>query len=344
MSQLKGIDISRWQGFIDWDKVKTAVNFAMIKLGGSDDGLYPDGQGVRNAQEARRVGILHGFYFYLGGVHSSADEIQHIKNLIVSIGGLQPGECIALDWEESNTVEVAYLTEIAQGLIDAGLPAPIIYMSWSRVRGQDWTPLVKLDCGLWVAAWGDNDNIAEENEVPGSDEWPFWAIWQYTSNDTIPGIGGRVDADLFSADADAFVRYGAKGAVSVPQPVPATAAPAPANPRTYTAKAGDNMSAIAAAHGMSIGLLIQLNPSAGHPARNYGNIWPGDTFVVNGNAAPAPAPSSERYDFVAAGESMSVVASRNGISLDQIIKLNPNAGHPAKNYDVVWPGDRLRVA
>lgn len=343
MARLTGIDVSRWQGLINWDQVKGARDFAIIKLGGSDDGLYPDGQGVRNANEARRVGIPHGFYFYLGGVTDTATEVKHILNLIASIGGLKPGECIALDWEEHNTVEVAYVTEIAQGLINAGMPAPLIYMSYSRVRGNDWTPLVKLNCGLWVAAWGDNDTIPEDNEIPGSDEWPFWAIWQYSSTGSVPGISGRVDHNIFNGDVDAFHKYGAGGTVPAPTPTPVPPAPQPAQPSRYTAVPDDNMSKIAAAHGMSLGYLIQLNPNAGHPARNYGNIWPGDVFVVNGS--PAPAPSAERYDYVKpGGDSMSGVASRNGISLARIKELNPSAGHPAGNYDVVWPGDKLRVA
>ena len=339
-----GIDISRWQGFIDWDQVKGSKAFAIIKLGGSDDGLYPDGQGVRNASEARRVGIPRGYYFYLGGVHSSGDEVKHILNLIASIGGLQAGESIWLDWEEHNTVEVAYVSEIAQGLIDAGMPKPGIYMSLSRVRGNDWKALVDKNCGLWVAAWGDNDTIPESNEVPSSDEWPFWALWQYSSNGTVPGIAGRVDLNLLSMSVEQFQKYGAGGSVPAPTPVPQPAAPAPAQQSTYSAQPGDNMSLIAAKHGMSLGLLKQLNPTAGHPARNYNNIWPGDTFVVNGSAAPAPAPTAERYDYIVPGDNLSALAARNGISLNRVIELNPNAGHPAKNYDNVWPGDRIRVA
>lgn len=346
MSQLKGFDGSRWNGLIDWDQVKANVDFAMIKLGGSDDGLYPDGQGVRNANEARRVGLPHGFYFYLGGVTDTSLEVQHILNLIASVGGLKPGEPIALDWEEHNTVEVAYLTEIAQGLINAGLPVPLIYMSYSRVRGNNWQPLVDLNCGLWVAAWGDNDTIPEDNEVPGSDEWPFWAMWQYTSNDSIPGIAGRVDRDIFNGTVEQFHKYGAPGDVPAPAPVPIPPAPEPAQPQTYTVVAGDTMSKIAAQHNMSLAYLKQLNPKAGHPAGNYDNIWPGDVLTVVGGATPppAPAPDQPRYDYIRpGGDSMSACASRNGISLNRIIELNPNAGHPAGNYDVVWPGDKLRV-
>ena len=88
---VQGIDISRWQGVIDWNQVKNAKQLAIIKLGGSDDGFYPDGQASRNTQEVRRLGLPHGFYFYLGGVHDTDAEAQHILNLISGIGGLQPG-------------------------------------------------------------------------------------------------------------------------------------------------------------------------------------------------------------------------------------------------------------
>lgn len=344
MAQLKGIDVSRWQGIIDWDRVKTDdhAQFAIIKLGGSDDGLYMDSRAKRNATEARRLNIPRGYYFYLGGVTDTKREIQHILNCIAEIGGLKPGELVVLDWEESNTVEVAYVTEIAQGMINAKLPKPLIYMSYSRIRSNDWTPLVKLDCGLWVAAWGDNDDIPEDHEVPGSDEWPFWAMWQYSSTGSINGIQGRVDLDIFNGDVDTFYKYGAGGNVTPPPVVPVPPVTPPPTKKTYTAVKGDSMSIIAAKHGMSLQHLIQLNPNAGHPARNYNNIWPGDVFVVSGEVKPTPP--ATKYDYAKSGDSMSKIAARNNITLTKLKQLNPKAGHPAGNYDVIWPGDRFRVA
>lgn len=125
------------------------------------------------------------------------------------------------------------------------------------------------------------------------------------------------------------------------QPAPAPApAPSPAPSGAYTVVAGDNMSNIAATHGLSLGQLEQLNPGAGHPAGNYGDIWPGDKLVINGTPTPVSNPS---YHTVVKGDTLSNIAATHGQSLATIEQLNPNAGHPARNFGDIWPGDQIRV-
>src|SRR5690606_7625334 len=104
--------------------------------------------------------------------------------------------------------EVGYLTGIVEGLSKRGFPAPMIYMNLNYVVTQDWSNLVTRGCPLWVAAWGDNDAIPEDREVPGSDEWPAWTMWQYTSNGNVAGINGRVDQNLFRGTLEDFKRIG----------------------------------------------------------------------------------------------------------------------------------------
>jgi LysM repeat protein len=119
--------------------------------------------------------------------------------------------------------------------------------------------------------------------------------------------------------------------------------PEPAQPSgdSYAVKSGDNMSAIAAAHGLSLAQLEQMNPQAGHPAGNFGVIWPGDELTIGGNS-PAPVQETQ-YVTVESGDNLSVIAERAGTSLAQVEALNPNAGHPAGNFNNIWPGDQVRV-
>lgn len=348
---LRGIDISRWQGNINWSAVKSDPNaqFVIVKLGGSDDGLYPDGRAQANVNGVRSLNIPRGFYFYLGGVYSPEVETQHILSLIQSIGGLKDGESIWLDWEESHPNEVEYVRDIAQRLINAGTPIPGIYMSLHRIKTKDWSPVVSLGCGLWVAAWGNNDFNPEDWEKPGSEEWPFWAIWQFSSTGSISGISGRVDLNIFNGTIDQFIKYGQSGAGPVvPESLPTPpVAPTPQNGIIgYTVVAGDTMWDIAGRFGISLEHLKQLNPSAGHPAGNYDNIHVGDVLNVPSPtpvSAP-PLPDSPRYDYIVPGDSMSALAARNGLTLARLIELNPDAGHPAGNYDLVYPGDKLRIS
>lgn len=332
---LKGIDISRWQGIINWDAVKSAgIRFAFIKACGSDDGFYVDGQFARNRDEARRLELPRGYYAYLGGNHATADEIKHIVN---SIGSLQPGEVIAIDWEETNSVEVAYLTEIVDGLKAAGYPAPLIYMSLSRVRGQNWQALVDRGCGLWVAAWGDNDDVPEDSENPPSDEWPFWAVWQFSSTGSVPGISGRVDMDMFNGDdIDAFSRYGTSGPVQAPAPQPVT--PTVVNdPHTneYVVVGGDTLSGIAARYGTTWQNLFALNSDR---LSNPNRIFVGQHLRVPGSVTPAP---QNQNITVAVGDTLSSIAIRFGTNWQQIYAWNRDVIGPNPNF--IKPGQVLRV-
>lgn len=344
MTQIKGIDVSRWQGIINWQTVKQHVDFAVIKIGGSDQGFYTDGQATRNALEARSAGVPVAFYVYLGGASNTKDEVAHIKNLINTIGGLRAGEFICLDWEEQNSVEVQYVTEIAQGLIDAGLNPPMIYMSLSRVKGNDWSPLVRLNCSLWVAAWGNNDAVPETREIPGSDEWPFWAMWQFSSTGAVPGISGRVDLDIFNGDVETFKKYGGTRNVTMPSPVNTSKVVlSAAVAGEYVVVAGDNLSVIAARYGHSWQELWTLNRDR---VSNPDKIFPGlklrvwGTTPTNVTSQQAPVDNTV-WHTVAAGENLSSIAARYGLPSYVILwEANKNE---VPNPDLIRPGQKLRI-
>lgn len=344
----KIIDVSRWQNFINWQQVRGNVGAAMIKIGGSDDGMYMDGQAQRNVIEARANNIPIGVYVFLGGVHGISDEVQHIVNLVNQIGGLRPGEPLALDWEmrRSGLDEVAYLTGIAKGLGAKGFAAPLVYMNLNYVRTNDWSSLVSYGCGLWVAAWGDNDAFAEPGEVPPSDEWPFWAIWQYSSTTTVPGIVGRVDHNLFNGNIDQFKKYGAPASVSFPgnPVVTASASGVIAGQPEYVVVPNDTLSGIAAKWGHSWQELYAMNRDR---VANPNRIFPGQKLRVWASSQvptathPDPQPE-ERYHIVENGENLSVIAAKYGLSSwNTLYDLNRAVigGDP----NVIRPGQRLRI-
>lgn len=324
---LKGIDVSRWQGYINWQIVKQNVNFAMIKIGGSDDGFYQDGMAVRNVLEARALGIPIGFYIYLGGSHSPSEEVTHIKNLFYAIGGLHVGEIIALDWEERNHDEVGYLTGIVEGMGRAGFPTPFIYMSASRITGNDWSPLVTRQCPLWVAAWGNNNAIPEPNENPFVQEWGRWMMWQYSSTGSVAGIAGRVDLNNFAGTVEDFKSFGLRSGVSVTAPSTVSTV-FPSQPLTgeYIVQPNDSLSAIASRFGRTWQDLWAMNRDrVSQPNRIFVGqklrVW---QTVNNEIVQPAPevqkpnplipTPTHQpRTHIVRNGESLSVIAAKYGL-------------------------------
>ncbi len=340
---LKGIDVSRWQQSIMWPTVKGNVDFAIIKIGGSDDGMYMDGMAVRNVLEARSAGIPLGFYVYLGGAYPVAEEVQHIKNLISNIGGLRPGESFCLDWEEHHADEVGYVHGIARGLVDAGLPTPLIYMSLSRVRSNDWKRLVDMNCGLWVAAWGNNDSIADT--APPSDEWPVWAVWQYSSTGNIPGISGKVDMNYFNGSVDDFKKYGSTRTVSLPSPVNVGKVIDPKGTAEYSVRLGDSLSAIAARYNTKWQDLWTINRDR---VADPNRIFPGQKLRVPYTApAPSVIPTAthapgQKFHEVQNGENLSVIASRHGLASWTLI-WEANRQLIGDDPNLIKPGQRLVI-
>ena len=65
--EVRGIDVSHWQGAIDWAKVKASgIQFAIIKSGGSDAGFYTDPRWEENYRNAKANGIAVGAYYFVG--------------------------------------------------------------------------------------------------------------------------------------------------------------------------------------------------------------------------------------------------------------------------------------
>ncbi len=349
----KVIDVSRWQGHINWPIVKTNVKAAIIKIGGSDVGFYMDGYAHRNLIEARSAGVPIGVYFYLGGVHTVSEEVQHIIATVTQLGGLHAGEPLVLDWEarRAGHDEVAYLTGIARELIERGFPPPMIYMNLHYVVSQNWQSLVALKCPLWVAAWGDNDARPERHEVPGSQEWKEWALWQFSSTGSIPGIAGRVDLNLLNGSIKDFQAFGHKRGVKFngsPKPI-TQPMPAEGHYSVYTVGAGDTLSGIAKRYGRSWQELYAFNRDR---ISNPDRIFVGQKIRVWAGVQPAPRrqepkqpekkPSGARYHVVQNGENLSVIAAKYGLgSWDRLYVANRTVIGGDPNHIV--PGTRLRI-
>jgi GH25 family lysozyme M1 (1,4-beta-N-acetylmuramidase) len=199
---IRGIDVSEWQGGIDWSSVKSAVDFAIIRA--SYGAIRPDWFAALNRDRAREVGILHGFYHFAEPAQSSA-PIQ-ARLFLDAIGPLHSGEVLALDVEVDHPDLVNWCRSFVLTVWAVTHTWPVIYLNHDFRTRYDWTPLVDLNCGLWLAHW-DNDPNSDENASP----WPFVAFKQYSDAGSVSGINGAVDLDVFYGSADQFVKYGFPG-------------------------------------------------------------------------------------------------------------------------------------
>ena len=197
----EGIDISHWQGTIDWTRVAAAgKRFAFMKA--SEDIDYVDPTYPANRAAANANGILIGAYHFAQPDPSPGDapaEADHfLATAQIAKGDLLP----VLDLEVAGGLNQsqlqawvrAYLGRIYERTGVRG----VIYVSpafWVKYAGDTtWF----ADNGyevLWIAHW----TTATAPTVP-ADAWGGngWSFWQYTSSGSVSGISGRVDLDRFN--------------------------------------------------------------------------------------------------------------------------------------------------
>ena len=188
---MSAIDISRYQGAVDFQAVKSAgVGVVIAKMGGGDAGVYVDGRWVANRDGIRAAGLTLGSYFFNGpGTSPTAAADFQFANI-----DWHPGELVVIDVEGGTIAwSVSQVIEWVNQMLQHGVPASSIgvYMSASVVRAYNWGPVADLGKFLWVASYGAN--TGQPGSPPAILHWAGWALWQYTSNGSIPGISGRVD-------------------------------------------------------------------------------------------------------------------------------------------------------
>lgn len=197
-----GIDVSRWQGNIDWNAVKkSGVNFAILKAGGSDDGFYTDSKFEENYKNAKVVGMPLGAYYFVGpGCKSKNDGIADAKRFIDILKGKQFEYPVYIDFESPSTSNKAGNTDACIGFCEtmeaAGYYCGIYASDISGfVDRLDQTKLSKFD--KWVARYGSKPTAT-----------PEYGMWQHTSESKIAGINGNVDANIAYKDYPTIIKNG----------------------------------------------------------------------------------------------------------------------------------------
>lgn len=215
----KGPDISTFQGTPNFDELSKHADFVMIRSSYGNGfkapfgaNQYRDVQFDRNRDEARRVGIAHGFYHYCYPQYNNPEEEADYFRWI--LGDLQPGEVLALDFEEPYGGDKDdWCVRFLNRMKDHYGFRPLLYINLSTANSIAWSRVRAGDYGLWVAVWNNN------HEFPKT-PWNIVAMKQFTDSATIPGIAGKVDMNVFNGDTATFRRYGKQSPAPIPVPEP----------------------------------------------------------------------------------------------------------------------------
>ncbi len=189
---VEGIDVSSWQGGIDWHAVASSgIRFAIVRIG---DGYGGDAQFAANWEGTRANGLIRGAYQYF---EPGDDPIRQADIVVAAVGRLGPGDLpVTIDVEApSPSVSPAtYAARIHQWAdrVTAGTgKAPIIYTG-----RYYWDPYVATSDFAGNPLWHAQYTSAACPNI--DDRWSDWAFWQYTSTGSIPGIAGNVDRNRFN--------------------------------------------------------------------------------------------------------------------------------------------------
>lgn len=199
----KAIDVSHYQGVIDWDAVKASgVEFAILRGGIGDDILSQDDkQFERNWAECQRVGIACTMYLFSYAAAKGGDissELAHIKRLM-SCKKMNCSAPIYIDVENTTGLNWRSITNeqmldifkrYKAGLAELGFGMGI-YSSRSAFWNEKMTdPWYAENVSIWVAEYASQVNNFTR---------PF-DLWQYSSSGSVAGINGRVDMNWLYAD------------------------------------------------------------------------------------------------------------------------------------------------
>lgn len=229
---LNGYDISNNNGDINNGVVPG--DFVIIK---ATEGVgYTDPNCDANYQQAKAAGKLLGVYHYARP--DGNDPISEANWFVSQVQGYIGEAVLALDFE-TMPFDPAWAKQWLDRVYELTGVRPLLYSYQNILDSEDWSA-VWPDYGLWLAEYGMNAPVNGynlPNLVPTvNGDWTI-AMWQYSSQTTLPGWNGYLDADLFYGDVAAWKKYAAKYVeptpvvpVEPPKPVeqPVTPEPTPA--------------------------------------------------------------------------------------------------------------------
>lgn len=214
---VNGIDVSQWQGEINWKKVKKAgIDFALIRVGyrGYGSGLLSDDTldtyYHTNMENAAAAGVQVGIYVYSQAI-TKKEAIQEANYILDRIGDYEISMPLVLDYEYASTesglggrLYDAHLTKkqatniclaFCETIEEAGY-TPMVYANKSMLESQLNANTISKSYRIWLANYTTETTYGKTYD-----------FWQYSSTGAVNGINGNVDMNFYyEQPGDSFKR------------------------------------------------------------------------------------------------------------------------------------------
>lgn len=255
-TQYRGIDVSAWQGEINFTRVKDAgIEAVYIRAG--EGANITDRYFERNYENAKAAGLKYGFYHYVTA--RTVSEAEEQADFFAALIRSKPYDLkAAMDFEnlsgltadEAVAIAKAYLERLEQ----RSGHTPAVYSDAYDARTVWRSNLTKYP--LWVADYG----VREPGSIGG---WSSWSGFQYSDKGAVSGISGHVDLDyfrdgLFLTDDEQTSTQQIRHDYSKANDGCKDTSPGDQY-FTYTVKSGDTLWALAREYQTSVDTLVKIN-------------------------------------------------------------------------------------
>lgn len=253
---LKGIDVSTYQGNINWDLVKNQIDFAILRIGFGIYDNQKDKTFERNYNECIRLGIPVGVYHY-----------SYAKN---TTEALKEAELV-LKWLNNRKLQLPVYFDIEDKSQQ--------YLGRSVLNGMCKTFCNRIEkAGYWAGIY--SNKYWATSIISGAElgkRYTYWiaqytnectyngdyAIWQYSSKGRVNGINGNVDMNSMKKNIIQKNNKGTQPQKDSPKEI------------VYTVKTGDTLSAIAKKYNTTVSSIVKKNN-----IKNPNLIYPGQKIKV----------------------------------------------------------------
>ena len=309
----RGIDVSEWQGNIDFARVKEAgIEVVYIRAGQGFS--YEDAQFERNYEQARRYGFKIGVYHYMTA-RSVEDARLQARFFVSLISGKQIDCRLAMDFESFGSLSKSQINEIALAYMD----------EVKRLSGKE----VVVYSNTYDATYVFNSKVAREplwvaqygvSEPQDNGHWDNWVGYQYSSTGRVSGISGNVDLDRFT---DGILLDATEEVPDVEDPK--------CNKEDrilYKVRSGDTLADIAIKYNSSINHIAEINN-----IQNANLIFVDEIITVSCNLD-----NSDDYYTIKRGDTLSKIARQFDTTVEELVVKNDII-----NQNLIYAGDRLRI-
>ena len=312
----EGIDVSSWQGEIDFSQVK-ASGIEVVYIKSSEGFRSVDSYFEQNYANAKNAGLKVGFYHYVTA-RSVEDAVRQANFFVSTISGKNPDCKLAMDFESFGSLGREEINQIAltfmQTVKNVSGKDVIIYSDEYNANSTFESNLATYP--LWVAQY-------EVSEPTVREHWNNWAGWQYSDRWEVAWISSYVDLDKFTNEV--FL----DDTSEVPD-VPTDKPDENEGYTTITIRYGDTLSELAIEYNTTVERLVELNNIA-----NPNLIYAGDTLIV-----PTGDPSSNitQIYVVQYGDTLSEIAQEYGTTVATLASINN-----IQNVNLIYVGQIIKI-